>query len=106
MIYMTIQMLAGLKDVNSSDSEQDLKEALSAMFQYGKNDLGLDTEIICGYIDSVWKVFLPRAKPEQSESLGKILKALHEILMQQSDIPIFQRKWKVSRIFTFTSSKI
>ena len=92
MIYMTVHMLAGLKDVNSSDSERDLKEALSAMFQYGKIELGLDTEIICSYIDSVWKVFLLFAKPEQSESLGKVLKTLHEIIMQQVDIPYIPKK--------------
>ena len=65
MVIWWSKQVGWIKDVNSSDSGQDLKEALSVMFQYGKHDLGLDTEkSFAVTLIQYGKVLLPRAKPE------------------------------------------
>ena len=92
IVYMTTFMVSTLKSANSENSDEEIMRSLTVFFEIGSKELQLNIEIILEHIEQVWKVILPSAKPEQTEVLGRFLKILHEVILNQKSLPYIPSK--------------
>jgi hypothetical protein len=87
-IYMTTYLLGALKSIDSQDNNDQMKESLRNLIKVVRNDLRLKTDVILELIEPVLKAILPKLSQEQAEPFGRFMAILHEIILEQPDVPL------------------
>lgn len=86
-VYLTTYLLSALKAIDPENKTKDISDALNNLITIARTDLQLETETILEFMEPVWKVVLHQITPEQSEPVGRFMSALHQIILQQDDLP-------------------
>lgn len=98
---MTIYLLNGF--LNMEPSNQD--EPLVRLFDIGRTELLIATDLMICLIDPVLNVFLTRITPNQAEPMGRFMKVLHDTINMQPDLKCIPKKMHGAEDIYFYTQK-